>query len=764
MRGYAALAGAVLAVALAASVTVFALVDALYLRPLPYPEADRLREVVLVDQTSAARPDFHLWRAMASIPPAQGTAAAWLVSLNVPLRHANGVEEAPVIFATSELGPMLGVTVIGGRGLDRSDNDGTDVGALLVESVATRAFGDWRAAIGQALEIGGERIRVVGVIQAIPPFPPGRRSAAAIVSRPFPADGNQTGPRLRSLVRLEEGVQEDDIEWSLSQAVSAAGGLAFRVVSLRSPHEQSETGRLLLMLQTVVLSMLVVAWLSCVLLLLLRQRAKQGDIAIRLALGARWRHIIHIIGRDVVLVFGAATLAATPLALLSVGWLQRLLNLETTIFRDEPTFHAGNVTLLAVAGLVLAGTAWAVLTCAVGRHARRGASELLATRSGGRSRGQRWQGSWLGLQAAVATPICIVSIVFLRSYVEVSRIDPGFDPSRVVSAMLVRGPSHQALEHTMRVLEVIQSDPEVVAAAGSGSAALLDGSEARMPLWVGGQPVQDIAVRRVTHGYVRTVGLTIARGRDLQPADGGSRILVNDLAASTYWPDADPIGQTVRLGAREQYEVVGVVRSARMRGLLRREVAEFFLPIGPDGPAVSQLIIRTRAEPSALLFRLRTLVQSSGSGIDLGRTERLADRVDEMAAPFRTRARLIALCALLTLLVTFVATLAVFGDVFSTRHRELATRMAVGASRKDIVMMLTTDTGRAVGIGVVAGIVAYALLAGGLQAAVYEIAPRDPVLIFFGAATAMLASLLVIFVQAVCLSRIDLARAMKSEG
>jgi predicted permease len=744
-----------LAVAVGANSTLFTLVDAALLSPLPIRDADRLVNVY------TSRPDGTGYGAV-SYPDfldlrASKEPLAEIFGYSGLMATITGDEESQVVFGelvTANYFSALGVQPALGRGF--SEAEGQQRGAhpvvVISDGLWKRRFASDSAIVGRVLPLNGRSYTIVGVAPA---------GFGGLLVRVMSADlwvptammgalrtdqlDNREERWMFVKGRLREGA-------TVAQAAASAELIAAR---LRQDHPESNRGRTFRLLSTsdVILHpdadrgvfaaaaatmtaaglVLLIACANLAGVMLARGLVRQREIAIRFAVGAtRWRVVRQL------LIESAVLAAAGGLGgLLLARWMAAAL----AVWRpDLPVPLSLNTAVdVRVASFTLAVTGAALLSFALLPALR--TTRTPAAGSPGYS-GFSKRRRFLGLRDAVLIPQLALSILLVaaagflvRSLSRADAVAPGFDIGRTAFAALnlsMSGYDNARARRFYQDLErMLQTRTPITAAALTS----------RLPLDLYGNQstvvTTDDGHRRTTQtadvgrGYFEAMGIPIVNGRGFVPSDEASNapavVVVAAATAREYWPGADPIGRQVRLADGAAAQVVGVAADVKVHSLGESPQPLVYQPLRSGHASLLRLVVRSPGDPTTLVSELRQSIRSIDPAVAVFEARTMADNLDVMLYPYRLAASLGSALGLLAILLAGVGLYGVLACGISERLRELAIRMALGAPARALVLAASAGTIRAVAIGAILG-VGLALLAGRLLASVlFGISAADPV-------------------------------------
>ena len=791
--GFTVAAVLALALGIGATTAIFSVVDAVLLRPLPYDHPDRLA-VVLTRGTGPVAPgNFVDWRRDASSFDRMGAAESWGTNLGGEGRpeHVEGVR------VTSDIFPLLGVRPQLGRIFTPDeDQPGKAQVVVLGHRLWQRRFGGDASVVGRSITLDGVPHVVVGVMPRGFEFPPFWATGAEVWA-PLPlADraGSHTGQSLRTFARLAPGAS---LERARAEMATITGRMekeypgTNRNVVVRTLDDivVGDVRSALLILLGAVAFVLLIACANVAHMLLARASARHKEVALRAALGAsRARVIRQLLTESIVLaaigaVAGVALAAATLRALIAIspGNLPRL----ETAGLDGRVLA---VTLLV--SLVTGITFGLVPAVQASRFDLTGSlreGEPGSTVGAGRHRLRRLL---MASELALALVLLVGAGLMIRTFVALRRFDPGFDPRRVVSAVVSLSGSRaeepaRRLAFYDEVLGRVRALPGVVAASAINHLPLA-GDVWGFPFHVEGRPPDppgespSASFRVVLPGYFRTMGLPLLRGRDFTDDDrlgAPGTIIVNEWLAERFWPGADPIGKRLTLGAGDKdpewLTVVGVAHNAARGKWAAAPDEEMYLPLRQNrlylerqgGPfSYLTLVVRTTTDdPAALAPSLRTAVWDVDGNVAVSELQTMEEVVARATASPRFYLLLLGSFAAAALALAAVGIYGVMSYAVARRRNEIGIRMALGAQPGDVLRLVMREAVTVAAVGGAVGLVVAALLSRLMGGLLYGVGAMDPVTFAGVCAVLTTVALAATYVPARRAVRVDPLAALRAE-
>ena len=771
-RGFAAAALLTIALGVGAATAIFSVVDAVLLRPLPYPDAGRLVAVWETDRNSrtlrepASLPDMLDMRQQSR----RLDAVAGVIPDELNLTPVGGEpRRLASLHVSSELLPLLGVQPVRGRLFtDDEQRAGRDDVVLISERLWAQVFGHDAQVIGRPMPLDDKTRTVVGVLpdgadvgllQWLLAADYGRGFADRdLRSRidvwlPMPMDP-RTLPRdthpVLTLARLGTGV-------SLGEAQEEAAALmtrlehAFPSNVARGVHLEPFTdvvvGRVragLWILLAAVCLVLVIACVNVANLLLVRGTARVREVAVRTAIGAAPGRLARqfLVENTLLAVAGgglgiaAAVILVRVLVALAPAEVPRL----TTIAVDGRVL---GISLAVIACVSLAFGFVPILQASRLEVSRALSSDGGRTGTGAVNRGRVRSALVIG-EIALAVVLTIAAGLMIRTVLRLQAVDPGFDVARVHKAEFQLPESRYPRDFKQwpnfaemhrfnaALLEQVRRLPGVEAAALAGSHPLdagftnsfsVVGRESEARTW------PEIAVRRTTPDYFRVMRVPLVSGRPLHESDDTAAppvVLVNEAAAKRFFDHRDPLGQEIRFWGSAR-RIVGIVGNERFHGVAQPPPPAVYAPLAqtPSASGAEVLLVRA-AQPAGLAGALRAAIRGVDPALAVFGEELLATTLTESFGQRRFVMLLLAAFAATALLLAALGIYAVLSYDISQRRREIGIRMALGA-RPGAVSRLVMFRGTALaGIGLAVGGLASVAFARVLRGLLFEVAPDDP--------------------------------------
>ena len=731
-----------------ASVTVFSIADAFFLRPLPFRDPGRLVWISnggdngQMEWTTQAGHLLDVEERNRSFTDLGGYFGFFGVGDN-NLTGSGESERLSAVLVTKNFFSVLGIQPVIGRPFSEEEGAGSPAVALLSHNLWTRRFASDPGIVGRSLTLNNRPVTVIGVLPESfdfgSVFAPGAHIDVFTVF-PLIEETNRRGNTLAIVGRLKPGVT--------AGAAAADVGAIARALHIEHPERNAFTPKLMPLQEHVsgrfrgalillggavgVVMLIVCANLSN--LLLARATTRQREVAVRAALGAsRSRQVRQMLTESLVLASGGAALGLS-LALLGTRAVAHLSAVSLPLLQ---TVHLSALSL--VFALSLAGAAGLLFGLAPALQVPASAIHD-ALRGSGRGttddKARRWmRHAQVVSEVALACVLLVGAGLLSRSFLKVLDVDLGFRPERV--AALRVDPDRQQMSPDQKnaylgdVLRRVREIPGVTDAGITDALPLGTdrswGVSAKGHAYARGA-MPDAFVRVVTDGYVRAMGIRVIAGRDLTPDDAlrtAPVILVNETAARTLWPGEDAIGKVV--GGNPERTVVGVVGDVRHRALEQGAGLEIYIPMRQtsDIPATS-LVVRSTLPTSALAAKLRAALEPVSPGLSTNEIRTLQEMVDTAVSPRRFFTLMLSGFAVFALGLALLGIYGVISYTVTQRTQEIAVRMALGASASQLQVRIIRQTLGIAAIGMVLGTAASWALARTLGGFLYGVSSADP--------------------------------------
>ena len=738
------------AVGIGANTAVFSVVDGVLLRGLPYPASDRITMVWLdnrrenIKEDITSYPNYRDWRDQNTV---YQHLAAYANTAFV-LTGAGEPERLPGAQVTANFFDVLGLRPIAGRLFTvANETEGQDRVVVISYGLWQRRFGGAADAIGRTITLNTLPHEIIGVMppelrwpqtaEAWKPLAPNQQTREARGAFWLPVIG-----RLKPGVSVTTAQTEmGGISTRLEQAYPGNRGYGANVVLLRD-QMVGGVDRALKVLMGAVAFVLLIACANLANLMLGRTAARRRELAIRTALGAgRWRLIRQIVTEALVLAAlgGAAGVMLAMWATKSfVALAGGTLPAGASIGLDV------RVVLFALAVTTLAALLSGLLPALHASRAAVGDSLREGGRQGGPAGSRRTRNVLVGAEVALALVLLTGAGLLLRTLWSMQSVDRGFSADRIgVARVSLPGTIYRNPEMVRtfyaRFLERARAVPGIESASFA-SGILLPLLANSTTFAFEGKPLPppeqrlEYPVENVSPGFFETIGARLAAGRTFQDSDTDRAPLVtivNETLARSIWPGEDPLGKRLKPGdgsdSSPWFTVIGVVKDLR-RGDVKRPIrGEIYNCTLQFTPRTQTLVFRTSNDPSAVMPSIRRELQSIDPQLPLFAVTTLATQLGDTLNQPRFQATLLAGFALVALILAAIGIYGVTSHAVNQRTQEVGIRMAMGAARGDVRLLILKQHVMPALIGVGIGIAGAIALSRLLTSLLYGVRAVDPV-------------------------------------
>jgi putative ABC transport system permease protein len=770
-----------LAVAVAATVAVFAVVDKVLIRPLPIRDAHR---VVVMWPREGATPTtiaevsyatFRSWQRDAR--GFQQLAAVGSTNWTLLLEEGEPAS-IPVAAVSASFFPLVGARAMIGRTLQpEDDRPGSERVAVLSFGSWQRRFGGDPAVVGRSLRFRDGPYTVVGIMPEGFGYPRGAEMWVPVVPQ-LQAASTQWGVDVLNdpgfgvlfvLGRLLPSVTIESARAGISNLIARDAPTAFRagMEAVLTPLDEyllGNTRTALLALMLCVGLVLAIAWSNVTVLLLVRAATRAHEAATRIAIGAsRWRIVRQSVA-DACAVSALGGLAGFALG----GWtVQALVAIAPDNLPRLDLVRVDGRTLTFAVSITLL-TALVVGIVPGLQMSHRGTTGALAGAVSRVARSHRLRRAVSVVQVGLALVLLICAGLVGRSFVNLMKIDIGFRPERVLT-LDVQIPDASTERHEAffaALIERVRALPGVEAAGavyqrplehagiGMDGTVVIEGQRTDLQFrdWERNPRVN---LESATVGYFEAIGLPIVRGRAFEATDvaRAPRVaIVGERLAQRLWPGQDPIGRRLSVpGMRPDTRpaspwatVVGVARDARYRGLTDPRF-DLYLPEAQSDLRVKHVMVRATGDPVALGAAVRAEARRLDPTVLVENLAALGHVVRQATAPWRFSVSTLGLLSVVALALAVLGVYATVSQTVVERRVEIAIRVAVGAVPSQVAGLVLREGVRLAVAGIALGVAVAAMMSRALAGLLYEVRPLDPLtsvtaaLLFFAVAVTALA-------------------------
>ena len=789
----------ILALGIGANTTIFSVVNAVLMRPLPYEAQDRIVMVWETNQSKAiprsivSPANFLDWKE-------QSNAFDHLAAFRFWFFTVTGAGEPNIYHGarvSADFFPLLGVKPEFGRNFGPEEEQvGRDHIVILSHALWQRRFAGDPNIIGQPLTVDGEPFTIIGILPASFRFTR-VLNAELELWMPIAFTPQQLTREDKSIIvygRLKDGV-------SLSQAQAELNGITRRLeqqypktnsgwaAQVNNLHEQSTRPirPTLLILMVVVVFVLLIACANVANLLLTRATTRQKDVAIHLALGSsQYRLVRQLLIESLLLALlgGAAglLLAYWGISFLNVILLDRIPYLEKLSLDVRVLAFTLVVSLLVgiIVGLI-PGL----------RASRLNLSEVL--KEGGRSLSEapgrrRLRNVFVVLEVTLAVPLLISAGLMLRSSLLLQNIDRGINLQNVLTMQISLPPAkystaQQTATFYQQTLHRIQAEPGVQSVSAVNFLPLTNLGDATSLTIEGRNPSpagQDVTAsyRVIDQNYFRTMGIPLLRGRYFTEQDNDEShgvVMINQTMARRYWPDEDAVGRrlqphfpTVKVPWRPEstntwLTIVGIVGDVAEAGLTDEQPAEIYVPYLQNPSALMNLLVRSTSDPLRLVPAVRAQVWAVDPDQPVYNVKTMENVFSQSIAAPQVITSLLATFAAVALILAAVGVYSVMSYSVAQRTHEVGIRMTLGAQQQHVLRMIVGQGLRLVLVGVAIGLTTAFAVTRVIANLLFGVTPTDPLIFILVPMLLVLVAMLASYLPARRAVRVDPIIALRNE-
>jgi predicted permease len=751
-----------LALGIGLNSTIFSLVNAVLLRPLPAEEPDRLvRFYARADGAPVSRVSYADYTDLRAGETLSGVAALSMV----PVAVGAGGQSEQILgeVVSGNYFSTLGVRAAAGRLFtEEEDQPAASPVAVISYRLWQNRFGGDENIIGRPISLNGSQFTVVGVVDEsyVGTF------AGAFIDAWVPAhhSGAWLGPlwqsdrsqhRFHLIGRLADGAT---IARAEAEMKVIAGNLATTYpdtnrgrtidlgpATLLHGSRRNAVSIFLAAVMILVGLVLAIACANVASLQLTRALGRRREIAIRQAMGATRLRVLRLLISESMLI----ALAGGAVGLLAAFWATDLLKsfnpiptvpLQFDLSLDYRVLGFALVVSLA-SGLML-GIAPAL------RASRANLADVLKGEAGSTTvdaRRSRLRGALVIGQVATSLVLVLAAALFLQSLKAAQSLDAGFDPSGALAMDIdlePRGFSQEQSERFYReLIERVTASPGITSASFSNLAPLDTATPRRAVAIEGHEPPADrpaiqVSFNTIAPRYFETMKIALASGRDFDERDRAQApgvVIINETMARRFWPEDNALGKRFRLGdamtGGRAVEVVGIARDVKYRTLGEEPTPHMYLPLAQEFQPSMTLVVRTDADPQVMIGAVQRTVQSLDNNVQGFFARTMEQHVGFSLLPSRLAATLVGLFGLLALTLTVIGVYGAVSYSASQRTREVGIRRALGAQSLDIFKLIVGQGMKLALAGIVIGIAASLMLGGLLSSLLFGVSGTDPLTI-----------------------------------
>jgi putative ABC transport system permease protein len=790
--GFTIVTALTLALGIGANVAMFSVVNSILLRPLPYKDSDRL--VVVWEKppkgmrNTVSAANFLDWRE-------QTQTIEHLVALNLGGGNISGKdapEQVSAVHASWDFFELLGARPALGRSFKASDdNPGAPRVALISHALWQRKFAAEREIIGRSIMLDNAPCTIIGVMPKDFRF-----FNAPDICTPLALDRAQAARDFHFLIpigRLKSGVslaqaraEMDRITKNIEQAYPKSNkGWGAYIEYAKSIVVEGQ-GQILLLLFGAVGFVLLIACVNVANLLLAKAAVRQSELAVRASLGAsRPRLIVQLLVESILLA-GAGGALGLMLAL----WLVRILHVLV-----PPELLAGfaeisvdwRVLIFTLLFSIVTGLLFGLIPAwrATRLNLHDGLKEGWRG-AGSASSHMRFQNALVVAETALSLVLLVCAGLMIRSLFAMQNVNPGFRPDHVLTMRLSMPNEKYAGAAAVRafyrqVLENIESLPGVQSTSISMSLPL-QGSSFGMPFQIASHPQVPISeapgapYQLVSHGYFRTMGIALKKGRFFTERDsegGAPAAIVNETFVRQFLPKEEPLGQRLlveelvtgktQLGKPIPWEIVGVIKDVKFGGLNNSGVPEIYVPMLQSPWPGGALSLRTAGDPMRMAQTVRSALLKLDRDMPVTGIQTMDQVVTGSMAQSRIQAWFFASFALAALALASLGIYGVMSYAVAQSAHDLGLRLALGAQTTDVLKLVLSKCLLLTSLGLLVGIGGGLALTRLLASLLFGVKPADPLTFTIVSLLLALVALVAGYIPARRATRIDPLASLRFE-
>ena len=747
-----------LALGIGANTAIFSAVYAVLLRPLPYQHAERLVDLSLANAARGARhtnlsfPTFADWRAQASSLDAIAAYSNWSMDIGGDRpERLHSMVVTPGFFDVFGAHALLGSATL-------SDDRSQTPGVVISYAFWQRHFGADRSIIGRQVLLDRRSAVVIGVMPPSFNYRAGVELWASVAQTVDPQSLTQRGAefldvvgRLRAGVSLEQARAEfSTIAARLSQQypnylkgwTAEAEPLGDRMVSGVRPALLSLLGG--------VAFVLLIACANLANLLLARSGARRGELAVRIALGASRTRLVRQLLTESLLLGVASGVLGVLLAAWSMDALRTFA--APLLPSGFPLRLDSQVLAFAAALSLLTALSFGLLPALAASGAAL-ATAMRKAAPAARGGGNRLRGVLVSAEIAVSLMLLVGGGLMLKSFLRLRAVDPGFVPQQRIAFSISRTADKYtgdlgATDFFLRMQDRFAALPQVQSVSAASTLPEI-GDILSTSFTVRGRRFDPTNLPQaekdfVLPGFFSTMGIPLLQGREFTVHDGKGDppvAVVNRAFVRRFFPGEDPMGKVVEhFGPNASAAtIVGIVGDIRHDTLADPPSPAMYFPVAQWGYSLLWYVIRTDAPVSELAPEIRREVAAVDSQQPIARVHTMRDLLDSSTADRRFTSSLMGAFAGLALLLAAMGVYSVMAYSVTQRTHEIGVRMALGASRRDVLRLVLAGGMTITAAGVAAGSLLAATLTRLLKGMLYAVSPTDPVT--FAAVAALVAAM-----------------------
>lgn len=786
--GFTIICVLILAIGIGATTAIFSLVNTVLLKPLPFPQPERLMWVSMQDHSlpgaapeSLSYPDYFDWRAQSHT--LDGIASYRGATETMELKGE--IERLDVQKVSSNFFQVLGVAPILGRDLRLEDEKAGHRAVILSYAFWQSQFGSDRGIAGKSITMNGTSYTVAGVMPKGFQFPLENPAPVLWMSIADDAEGKSPTTQQRgfdtlgTIARLKAGVTMEQAKAELSVI---AGNLARQypdnnkyyssaLVEPEIVHMTGNTRPALRMLFGAVLLVLLLVCANVAGLLLARGSRRGAEFALRAAIGASRAAILRQLLLESLLLSLSGGAAGIALAFGLIRVMLKLMPAE--IPRIENASIDGGVLVFVLVVSVVTGLlfgafpAWRLLRTAPARALREGGRSLAGSKAQ-----HRLHNSLVVAQTAIGMVLLIGAGLLMRSFAHILDVNPGFDPNHVLTSRAAvpfdDAKHNQHYLFYQQLVERISALPGVQAVSAgwplpmSSSSATVSFNLQGRPVAKGDDPSESLGL--AMPGYFAAMKIPLIAGRDFGEQDGLTgppTMIVNQAFVKKYFPHENPIGQHIQAKIGDDLfehpvrEIVGVVGNIKRKGLTADFDPQYYLPYAQGLITNAYLVVRTDGDSAAMQAAISAVVHEIDKNVPVYQASTMDEYLYKSTAQPRFQAFLLSCFAVISLALAAIGLYGLLSYMVVQRTLEIGLRMALGAQRGDVLRMIVLRGLTLALVGVGLGMAASAMLTHLISGMLFEVQSTDPATFAATAVLLLVVSLTASSAPAFRASRLD---------
>ena len=781
------IAALTLAIGIGANTAIFSVVRGILLRPLPFPDPSRL---VMVRSTYGGTISVNSPANVADLRALNHsfTSMAVIDGRSAVLTGSGDPEQIAGYVVGGDFFRILGVKAIQGTTAFAPEDtawQGTK-SVLVNETLWRNRFGSNPALVGSMLTLDNERYKVIGIVPTKSAWPTKAMLWFPFTYDPAELEKSRGAVYLETVARLKPGATLEsasaDVKGIASRLAQQYPEMDAHLGAVVIPMHEYLTGKLrlpLLVLLGGVAFVLLIACANVANLLLVRGVAREGELALRTALGAgRSRLVRQLVTESLVLSLVGG---AIGLLLAIAGTKLLLASAPKNIPRLDAIHVDGAVLAFTLAITFLTGVLFGLMPAR--QMLNPDISSTLRENGRGGQRAGKHRARRVLVVAEVALSVMLLAGagLLIRSFTRLMNVDPGFRTDHLLSFALslpeakYKEPERQA-SFINAVMERVHALPGVQS-AGAGQGLPLTGYGFSLTFSVAGRPPlrpseePDAELRVVTPDYLTTLGIRITRGRGFSKLDdaGAPRVLlITEEAARKFFPNEDPLGKHIILGwtrdsVKLEGDIVGVTSDVKQSSLAVATRPQMWIPFAQWPVGVMTVVIHSTREPQSVIADARQAIRELDPDLAIAHVMTLDDVVAESVSQPRFYMTLLSAFAVVAIVLASIGIYGVIAYLVGQRSREIGIRIALGASPSRVMRMVVSEGVAMVAVGIGIGVVGAVALTQLMRALLFNTKSTDPMTYLLVtlvlAAVAMLAS----SVPALRAANVDPALAMRAE-